>query len=170
MAMSDSVLADALTNAVKNLTDATQAQNNVASALNDYVMNNVLASGIYIGVLPVGTPDPLSGPHKWKCTGCSVTGPLLLAAAAATYVGWVLSMGLQIQMTATWGGTADGVSLTPVKIASLVIDANVGMMSDRDSIMKIIAKAINNGLGAAGVSSGIGSAAGTGPVAITNLV
>lgn len=74
--------------ALHNKTDDNDPQGSLANALRDYFQGNLKVEGMYSGLLPIGSSDPLNGLYVFDTLPMLLTGSALKSAASRGYSGW----------------------------------------------------------------------------------
>lgn len=86
--ISKDAIQNTIISALQNKTDDNDPQGSLANALRDYFQGNLKVEGMYSGVLPVGSPDPLNGFYVFDTLPMLLTGSALKSAASRGYKGW----------------------------------------------------------------------------------
>lgn len=139
-------LANILDGGMKEADNFTDAHNNFAGALNNYLKKNTELEGVYVGVTPGGSTDPFSGAVTWKCSECEVAGSEIgKGAKNGGREGWCESMKNELSKKLKFKGadSSGNVMIGEVKILVLNLDINMsGDEKTRKDAMKKTAKGI----------------------------
>jgi len=93
----------------------------LAGIINSYLIQNLEIQGNYIGVTPLGSPDPMNGPVKFRLIICSVLGQKLLELAKQDMNSWYKGLLINIQLTSILSPRGDKVTLIAPSLAFMSI-------------------------------------------------
>ncbi len=134
-------------NSISQKKDAKQIHNLLAGIINSYLIQNLEIQGNYIGVTPLGSPDPMNGPVKFRLIICSVLGQKLLELAKQDMNSWYKGLLINIQLTSILSPRGDKVTLIAPSLAFMSISnsqINIKGKTLQESWLKITDSLVND--------------------------
>lgn len=149
-------------------------QNIIATQITKYIIMNLQVMGIYNGVLPIGSPDPLSGPVQFKITNCFVDSNILSIKSKLGFQLWYGQILKQIKLSTMIINSTNGIMLNiPSKIFLQIIPSIFSRPNEFEGSWEIICKYIVNDLKKSIINNipinTTSISGGTGVVVLTNI-
>lgn len=143
-------------------------QNIIATQITEYIIMNLQVMGIYNGILPIGSPDPLSGPVEFK-VGCLIEDDMLINKSSMGFEKWYAQILNQIKLSTYTYMTLNGVLSPPIKVFQEIIPSQFSRPNGFQQSWKIVCKKIVNDLKMSVINGIPTNAIGAGGVGLVNL-
>lgn len=169
-------LMNQLISSVRGADSVSKAHSNFASALKNYILQNLEIKGTYTGVMPNGSPDTKNGSYTWKLTDIIIDTGSLLSGASSGLEGWKAALSQALSTGQVLGSDKTGTITLTSPSLTLVASVNIdfsGKPKTMNDAYNLVSAGIVDSI-KAGVMNPITTAAtsivgGTGVVTFTEL-